>query len=421
MDLISDLRINLSISGGGVKGIAHLGGIKALEEEGIEIVSLAGSSVGAIIATLYGAGYSIDKLKELIYQQDLEDFKDDFSIIRLFTEYGIYKGNEFLDWMAERLEAKGVRVFEDLNKEVKVIASDATYRSTKVFSKEQTPQFSVAKAVRMSMSIPIFYKPYHYNSRLYIDGGVMNNFPLQVFADSSRPTLGLILIDEKPGQPSKIDNLIDYLTNLLEMVMTVNERRQIELSDAYVISIPTLGIKVIDFSLSREEKNKLYMSGYQQVKDNLDYFIDRKLPADFRGKNNRQLEGTTVEIEEYSQVMEGYIRKQVKLKQIDGIVTLNDDNYLFAYLVAKRLGKKFTVIDLDGRDSYSHYNRIESDDTVLFVNFIQPTRNKIKGLLHFIWNQGARAKAGYFFIGQRKKIRVYKQEFPVHNYYKREG
>ncbi|MGM0502339.1 MAG: patatin-like phospholipase family protein, partial [Bacillota bacterium] len=149
------MKINLALSGGGIKGIAHLGGLKALEENDIEVVSIAGSSVGSIIASLYGAGYSCLELQNLLYQQDFSEFKDGFlfNLYRLIFNYGVYKGSRILNWLEMKLKDKGVVNFSDLTKDVKIVVSDINHCSPIVFSKQKTPQCSVAKAVRMSLSI----------------------------------------------------------------------------------------------------------------------------------------------------------------------------------------------------------------------------------------------------------------------------
>ncbi|GAB6137208.1 patatin-like phospholipase family protein [Halanaerobaculum tunisiense] len=407
------LEINLSLSGGGVKGIAQLGGLKAIEEAGIEIVSVAGSSAGAIIAALYGAGYTCNNLKQVIFDQDLTYFKDDLSLVRLIRQFGLYKGDAFLNWMKEKLAAKGVRTFSDLDKEVKIIATDATYRKAKVFSQQTSPCLSVAKAVRMAMSIPIFYTPCSYQTNSYVDGGVMNNLPLQTFVSSQRPTLGLLLVDKESNQPVVIDNVLDYLTNLVEMVMTVNEVRQIELTDAYVIPIQIVDINVIDFSLSQAEKEQLYKLGYQQVREELSYFKDRHTTKT-KINSAKQIPATTIEIEEYSRELIDYITKKVDVSQIDGIVTTRADDYLLAYLVAKGLRKKFSVCELDEEQNYS-YNQINPDDNLVVVNLRQLSQRQTNQLTKLVTNLGAKIIAAFFFLGQGRNKKL--EDIPRYTLY----
>ncbi|WP_408955355.1 patatin-like phospholipase family protein [Natroniella sp. ANB-PHB2] len=364
------MEVNLSLNGGGIKGISHVGGLKALEEEEIEVKAIAGSSAGAIIAALYGAGYSCAELKEIMYQVDFNKFKDGFSLFRLIRDYGLYSGNHFLRWIEAKLAAKGINKFKDLRMNVKIITSEVTYSKEQVFSKTETPEFSVAEAVRMSIGIPIFYVPYRYQSQLYVDGGVMNNLPLNVFNEAKEPVLGFLLLEQEQQEQTEINNFVDYLTTLMNMVISVNELRQIELSDSYIISIPTGNTRATDFSLSLEEKEQLYRLGYQRVRDNLAKFEDRRL-GETKILDQGEIRATTVEIEELSRMMISYLKNNFELDQIDGIVSSADDDYLFSYLLAKQLNKKFTVLKPEevALDN-CRYNQLQPGERVIITTFL---------------------------------------------------
>jgi len=402
---INKLKINLSLSGGGIKGIAHLGGIKALEDDGIEIVGIAGSSAGAIIAALYGAGYSCEELKEIMYEHNFDQFKDSFSLIRLARSYGLYQGNNVLKWIRSKLASRGIRSFKDLNKDVYIIASNVNYKRSEVFSTRDTPNVSVAEAVRMSMSIPIVYVPYCYKSNFYVDGAVINNLPLRIFNHSRLPSLGFMLVEEVGNRAEKINSFIDYLSAIMEMVIIVNEQRQIELSKSHVIAIPTGEIKAIDFSISKEDKEWLYNSGYTNTKNKLDYFKDRRLKrgiATFKGvKDIDKIKGSLIELEEFADEMVDFLKERIDIKSFDTILSFDSDDYLFSYFVAQRLNKRFTIINYNNKGNIEyHYNQIKSDDKAIIVNFKDNSKVildilnndkisslKLKGIFSFIKQQ----------------------------------
>ncbi|WP_027339620.1 patatin-like phospholipase family protein [Halonatronum saccharophilum] len=412
------IRINLSLNGGGVRGISHVGGIEALEDYGFEIVALAGSSAGAIVASLYGAGYSLDELKEIMYEQDFSEFKDSFSIIRLIRDYGIYKGDQFLRWIEEKLQAKGVKEFKDLEREVKIISSEVTCKKDQVFSKEDTPRFSVAKAVRMSMGIPIFYVPYIYKGRYYVDGGVTNNLPLKVFDRSRRPTLGFILAKNEDEEQENINGFLNYLTALIEMVIAVNEKRQIELSNSHIISISTGDIKATDFSLSQEQKKELYELGYWGVEDTISRYRDRRLLRGLNSINKNNLKATTVEVEEFSELMVVYIQKNIDLSSFETVVALDDDDYLLSYLVARKLNKKFSVINLRDRRVESKYNNLHNGDRVILLNYLDISAKDMRSLCMVLEGKGIDIAGEFSFIdrgGRRGKAHL---ELVRHSYYK---
>ncbi|TDX51836.1 patatin-like phospholipase family protein [Orenia marismortui] len=399
---INKLKINLSLSGGGVKGVAHVGGIKALEDKQIQISGIAGTSAGAIIATLYGAGYNCSELKEILFEEKFARFKDSFSLSRLVKKFGLYKGDNFFRWIKEKLKAKGIRAFKDFNKEVIVVASNVSNKRSEVFSRKNTPYVSVAEAVRMSMSIPVFYMPYKYLSNLYVDGGVMNNLPLKVFNKSKLPNLGFILYQDEKKTDS-INGFIDYLSALVEMIMTLNERHQIELSRSHLISIPTGDIKATDFSLSRKEKEWLYQSGYINVEKSLLTFKDRRLRKSiFKFQDLNNIKSTPTELREFASEMVDYIIEKVDVDSFDTIVTSsNDEHYLFSYFVASEMNKKFTTINPYRNNLDYNYSYINKEERVIILNF----KHKNKELLEIIKKveeEGIEIIDSFSFINDKK-------------------
>lgn len=367
---MAELKINLSLSGGGIRGIAQVGAIAALEEEGIEIAAIAGSSVGAIIAVLYGAGYSLAELKNIVFTKDFKEFQEGFILfkfIRLLRKYGLYSGDNFLKWIKEKLEKKGIDSFADFPIEVKVVASEVSWKKSIVFSKSKTPQFPVAEAVRMSMGLPIIYSPYQHLEHLYVDGGVMNNLPLQVFNNSKLPTLGLRLVEAEAEQAEEINNIFDYLKALVEMMILVNQQRQIELSQSRVIAIPTGTVAATDFALSLEQKQLLYGQGYKYVKKNLDRFTDRRLTES--GLKTKEVKASIVELEELAQEMAEFILTRVDLDGVDSILAWAGDDYLFSYLVASYLKKNFSIVEVKAGELSYNYNTVNAETNFLLVSF----------------------------------------------------
>src|SRR5690625_1200739 len=120
------MRIDAVSSGGGVKGFAFIGALEALEDNHYQIKRPAGSSAGAIVAGLLAAGYSIDELKELMLNIDLQSLLD-YSFIEKFLpmikwlsvyrSLGLYKGKLFEEWLEELLAAKGIYTFADRSEE----------------------------------------------------------------------------------------------------------------------------------------------------------------------------------------------------------------------------------------------------------------------------------------------------------------
>ncbi len=264
--------------GGGVKGIGLIGALKRTEEQGVELKRVAGTSAGAIVASLYSAGYSSDELKALLYSTDFRKFLDmsdmgclkyPIGFFRILFRYGIHSGRPFHTWIRERLAQKGVSKFKDLKLPLKLVASDITNKQLLTFDSEKHAELEVAEAVRMSMSIPLFFYVYKWrlakNHTLVVDGGLLNNYPINIFDDHERQTLGFKLISPEETQPpEKISNIFSYIKSVLDTMMVAHEKIHVEETDwARTIPIPTGEIKTTQFDLNREQKDWLYNSGYE--------------------------------------------------------------------------------------------------------------------------------------------------------------
>ena len=188
---------NFVFEGGGVKGIAYVGALGVLEQRGIlkDIKRVGGASAGAIIALLIGLGYSLPELENILTTLDFKNFLDDSwgflrDAKRIVDEYGLYKGDFFLNWAAEKVREKTGNpnaTFEDISRregfqEMYFMGVNLSTGYAKVFSVEKTPGTSVAYAVRISMSIPLFFAAIRFpRGDVYVDGGVIDNYPIKLF------------------------------------------------------------------------------------------------------------------------------------------------------------------------------------------------------------------------------------------------
>lgn len=261
--------IDLVIAGAGIKGIAFVGAVKALEEEGYGFRYVAGTSAGAIVASLLAAGYTADEMYTILKQTDYRKFKDKrlpfWLNVLLFK--GLYKGDYVRTWIKSLLDRKHVRTFDKLAGRLKIIASDVSHAKMCVFGSD--PNQDIADAVRASMSIPFFFEPVKYEGAYLVDGAVNSNMPVWLFDEAADcPTLGLKTVGEATPQPSRIRGPISLLMALFKTMMSGHDNYHIETAewDKRVIGIPNLGISPVQFDLSSEEAEALYQSGYTATK-----------------------------------------------------------------------------------------------------------------------------------------------------------
>ena len=243
----------------------------------------------------------------------------------LLFERGIYEGRFFERWMTELLEAKKVTKFgqlvddaaeEEKNRyRLRVIASDVTHRRMLVLPNDadhlgiDPDELDIAHAVRMSMSIPVFFEPVvHRNEgtreeHLIVDGGMLSNFPVWLFDceghDPRWPTFGLKLVEPDPKKAighrlpgeddgAKAGSLLDYFKSLASTMMEAHDRLYLETATfARTIPIPTLGVRTTEFDIKPERVRALYDSGHQAASDFLDQWDFGAYIEEFRrGKDH---------------------------------------------------------------------------------------------------------------------------------------
>jgi len=301
--------------GGGVKGIALVGVLEVLDQRGFVPQNMAGASAGAIVAVLYAAGYTPAELYEILKRLNFREFLDkgweDRVLgvsypLSILKDQGIYEGNAFRDWLTGLLAAKGKHTFSDLlhpdhpedprfRHRAQVVVSDLTARRMLVLPRDAErvlgvapDELSIAEAVRMSMSIPIFFEPVSFSvekegenrivgEHMMVDGGMLSNFPVHIFdvdGEPDWPTFGLLLTEPEARAPDAraitgvepsqgpVAKTIDYAKSLLETLLEAHDRMYLEAADfVRTIPIDTLGVKTTDFDLGDTEKDALYESG----------------------------------------------------------------------------------------------------------------------------------------------------------------
>lgn len=287
--------INLVFKGGGVKGTAYVGALKALEEAGImkNVVGLAGTSAGSIIAALAACKIPSDIIYDFLKGTDYTKFKDSGGFIGfvedLSRKFGPYKGDYFLnDWFKAFLTQQHIdteitfaQVNQTYKTDLKVFATDLNAQTIQVFSKDTTPTVQIAEAVRASMSIPLFFEAWQFSdgnptSHLYVDGGVMYNYPIDTFDSSSQPdqTLGLFLTNIT-GEKS-LSNDLDYgvlhlelyIKSLFESLMNSQDLmvQDNNFEEKRTVQIDDLGISATDFDITQPQVEALYDSGYNAIR-----------------------------------------------------------------------------------------------------------------------------------------------------------
>ncbi len=295
-------------AGGGVRGIAYVGALEVAEQYGYRWVSVAGTSAGAIVAALVAAGYTAQELSTIMRTLDYtrfaacpaNDLLYSAEMYNMLTHGGLHDGSYIEAFMREKLHAKGVHTFADLliagqeqNREsvqryrLTVIASDIT-RGQIVRLPQDAASYGldpnaldVARAVRMSASIPFFFVPVQLtdangNTSCIVDGGLLSNFPLFLFEHAARlhasttnttslPIFGFQLVQTLLTPPTAHTPLPCGLAMLKALITTMlSAHDKLYSSDttlAHTIVIPTCDIAATDFNLTPKQAQQLYAYG----------------------------------------------------------------------------------------------------------------------------------------------------------------
>jgi len=284
---VAEMYIDGVFSGGGIKGFALIGAFSEIEKRGYRFKNVAGTSAGSIIAALIAAKYTSEEIYQLLNELNLEKFLDARKTfiplavtkwLLLYWRLGLYKGEELEKWIADKLAVKGIRKFSDLPpRELRVIASDLTNGKLMVLPDDlksygiDPGSFSVAKAIRMSCSLPYFFEPVkltvNRSTNIIVDGGVLSNFPMWLFDNDNgkkaRPVLGVKLSHNMIDRPkNKINNAIKMFEALFETMKDAHDARYISRRhEKNIIFIPTEGVLTTEFQLTKEKKRELVELG----------------------------------------------------------------------------------------------------------------------------------------------------------------
>lgn len=305
-------RADLVLEGGGVKGIAHVGAIHALQDHGITTYPrVAGTSAGSIVGALAAAGLPATKMLEVMHGLEYRKVRDRRGISRvpmvgkalsLALADGIYEGEYVREFLGNVLHEAGVETFADLRLDpaegrrlppgqdyrLVVMATDITngclvrlpWDYQRLYGLDPDRQL-VVDALRASMAIPLYFKPVRLRDAegkesILVDGGMLSNFSIDVFDRSDGrpprwPTFGVKLLPELPAGRMQFFPLLGLIPrgplHLLELLIytTLVGRDQTQLNqpwvDARTIRIDTTAAGIIDFGLDERAMEALCANG----------------------------------------------------------------------------------------------------------------------------------------------------------------
>lgn len=261
------------------------------------VTHLAGSSAGAIIATALAIGFKAHEIHQLMLETDFSQFKDAgwatqrsklMKIYSLIRYWGVYNTTFFDQWIGELIKSKTgnpditfQQVHQKYGKMLVITGTNLTNRSVTYFSTKEYGDMPIRLAVRISMSIPLFFKPVEYQNCLYVDGGVLTNYPIRTFDRilPFRSVIGFNLLSSKESKDSKlfhgqdkVSNIVQFVTSIANSCHTHLERLHVSKDDwERTVAIQTGNISGADFNIDKNTRNWLYSEGYRATQ----HFIEK--------------------------------------------------------------------------------------------------------------------------------------------------
>jgi NTE family protein len=231
-------QIGLVLSGGGARGIAHIGVLKALDELNIHPTVISGTSAGSIIGVLFAMGLS---------SQDMIDFVGHSSLWKFFRFEWSAGGLSNLNYLKERLIQIGIPPnFEDLQKKLYVTATNLTKGKTEIFH-----EGPLLDTILASCSIPLVFKPVIINGDRYADGGILNNLPASAIISKVHRILGVNVIPLSGNDDKDYQSSVQVAQRCFELFMNANTQPELvacdfviepKVQDFYLFSLPKFNL-----------------------------------------------------------------------------------------------------------------------------------------------------------------------------------
>lgn len=276
------MRIGISLAGGGIRGIAHVGVLKALEENNIEVEAIGGTSAGSIVATLYAMGYSPYYIY-LLFKRYAEDIinirsKPILSGVTSFIKsnkvgiVGLSDGERFEKMYDELANKKGFKLVGDIKMPLVISAVDIGEAKEYIFTNCASRQnmndnyiteIGIGKAVRASSSFPAIFCPCEFKKHIFMDGGVLDNIPTE---ELKKIYSGKIIsVNFESDQVREDYDVMDIIMKTLDIMgnkLSVNSFKKSDL----ILTIPTDGTGLIDIN----KMDICYKYGYETTIKNID-------------------------------------------------------------------------------------------------------------------------------------------------------
>jgi NTE family protein len=271
----SILKIGLALGGGIGYGFAHVGVLKVLEESGLTVDIVSGTSVGSLVGALYASGKSaaqIEKIAEDVQWQNL--------LKLVIPKEGLVSLETLEDFLKKNC---GCGNIEDMKIKFSAVATDLIHSRSVVFDAG-----SVSKAVRASCSIPGIFTPLHYNGSILVDGGITNNLPVNVVKEQGADfIIAVDVLSRSKTDLTEKPDIFNIVWQSFEILINENTKNTVY-TDADVIIMPEIGNEN-PFDLT--QRNRIIKKGVFAAESKLDEISEKLKAKDRLGERIKRFLG----------------------------------------------------------------------------------------------------------------------------------
>ena len=291
----------LALSGSGVIGLAYIGALEIIAEKLqpiSEFKQIVGTSVGSILAIMCALHYSPAEMKQIILDLDLKELADNkiyslnlgiadiLKLVVFHKGYGCNSGNFLQNWVDGLIKekvGKSNATFADLKNaqkfaDIYITAANISKHEMTVFSAQDTPDIVISEAVRASTSVPILFDAMEIRGNIYVDGGIYDNYPINIFSEDLDNVLGISFNEhpmkniiqhhnvtpENMGSNFGWHNYIIAIMGATFISQSINNARQNIRKDT--ILIDSAGIDPLNLDCNNTQKMTLFEEGYNKAK-----------------------------------------------------------------------------------------------------------------------------------------------------------
>lgn len=271
------MKIGIALSGGGIRGIAHAGVLKALEDNNIKVDIIGGTSSGSMIAMLYASGYSPSHIYRLFkkYSKDIAEINTkpiikSYILNKRITLKGLKTGNSVEKVFDEVINKQGIYKVSDIKMPVVIPTVDLMNCREYIFTNNPPEEkekyitdISVGKAVRASSSFTAVFSPCEYKEHAFIDGGALDNIPVEEVKKQGADIV--IGVKFNSDEITKDSNIMDMTMKAIDIMGEKISEENLKKAD-YILNVYTDKTGLLDI----EKLDSCYKYGYNAVLENID-------------------------------------------------------------------------------------------------------------------------------------------------------